>query len=266
MSFIIIIRATVSTFFLSLLLKHCLFALVFLDMLSLRLRGAFWWALERSLNLSSGCDIRGIIGVVGCDLAVPTEVPVPKLAILKKEKSLVQSWTQTQANLYFIHLWILKCIKRTSKQLVAQPLLGSLVKQEPTLSSVVGMNEGTKNTSYDHLFAATVPYVLADKTKSVSERLETILTQPTTRKQASSIARQVKEDETSRTIKLEDLAKLVSSVQPSFKDLDSPEDDPIIVVDGSDEYEEAYEVRATTNVETEDTLVLKSSSPRSSQI
>nr|GFA38033.1 hypothetical protein [Tanacetum cinerariifolium] len=111
------------------------------------LREAFWWALERSLNLSSGCDIREIISVVGCD--------------------------------------------------------------------------------------------------------------------ASSIARQVKEDETSRTIKLEDLAKSVSSVQPSFKDLDSPEDDHIIVVDGSDEYEEAYEVRATTNVETKDTLVLKSSSPSS---
>ncbi|GKA86818.1 hypothetical protein Tco_0808529 [Tanacetum coccineum] len=59
---------------------------------------------------------------------------------------------------------------------------------------------------------------------------------------------------------------MVSSVQPSFKDLDSPEDDPIIVVDDSGEDEEADEVHATTNVETKDTLVLKSSSPRSSQI
>nr|GEX13557.1 hypothetical protein [Tanacetum cinerariifolium] len=83
-----------------------------------------------------------------------------------------------------------------------------------------GMNEGTKNTSYDHLFAGTDPHV--------------------------------EEDEASRTIKLEDLAKLVSSVQPSFKDPDSPEDNPIIVVDDSDE-DEANEVHATTNVETEDT-------------
>ncbi|GJT54246.1 hypothetical protein Tco_0989300, partial [Tanacetum coccineum] len=81
-----------------------------------------------------------------------------------------------------------------------------------------GMNEGTKNTSYDHLFA-----------------------------------------ETSSTIKLEDLAKLVSHVQPSFKDLDSPEDDPVIVVDDSDE-DEDDEVHATENVETEDTSVPKSSS------
>ncbi|GKA13643.1 hypothetical protein Tco_0693289 [Tanacetum coccineum] len=41
------------------------------------------------------------------------------------------------------------------------------------------------------------------------------------------------------------------SVQPSFKDLDSPEDDPIIVVDDSDEDEEADEVHATTNVKLE---------------
>ncbi|GJZ28520.1 hypothetical protein Tco_0573167 [Tanacetum coccineum] len=127
-----------------------------------------------------------------------------------------------------------------------------------------GMNEGTKNTSYDHLFAGTDPHVLADQTKSVSEGLETVLTQPITGKGASSVARQIKE-ETSSTIKLEDLAKLVSHVQPSFKDLDSPEDDPVIVVDDSDE-DEDDEVHATENVETEDTSVPKSSSPRSSQI
>ncbi|GJU04179.1 hypothetical protein Tco_1114517 [Tanacetum coccineum] len=82
-----------------------------------------------------------------------------------------------------------------------------------------GMNEGTKNTSYDQLFASTDPHVLADKTQSVSEGLETVLTQPTIGKGASSIAR-----------------------QPSFEDLDSPEDDHIIVVDDNDEDEEADKV------------------------
>ncbi|GJX84903.1 hypothetical protein Tco_0335677 [Tanacetum coccineum] len=66
-----------------------------------------------------------------------------------------------------------------------------------------GMNEGTKNTSYDHLFTDTDPHVLADQTKYVSEGLETVLTQPTTRKRARSISRQVKEEESSITIKLE---------------------------------------------------------------
>ncbi|GKD28904.1 hypothetical protein Tco_1239682 [Tanacetum coccineum] len=82
------------------------------------------------------------------------------------------------------------------------------------------------------------------------------------RKGVSFIARQVEENEASRTIKLEDLAKLVSSVQLSSKDLDSTEDDPIILVDDSDEDEEVDEVHATTNAETKDTLVPKSSSPR----
>ncbi|GJZ64633.1 hypothetical protein Tco_0621054 [Tanacetum coccineum] len=127
-----------------------------------------------------------------------------------------------------------------------------------------GMNEGTKNTSYDHLFAGTNPHVLADQTKSISEGLETVLTQPITGKGASLIARQIKE-ETSSIIKLENLTKLVSHVQPSFKDLDSPEDDLVIVVDDSDE-DEDDEVHTTENVETKDTSVPKSSSPRSSQI
>nr|GEV58022.1 hypothetical protein [Tanacetum cinerariifolium] len=94
-----------------------------------------------------------------------------------------------------------------------------------------GMNKGTKNTSYDHLFAGADPYVLADKTQSVSERLETILTQPTTGKRASSIARHVEEDEASRTI--------------------------------NDKDKEADKVHATINIETEDTSVPKSLSPSS---
>ncbi|GJV84147.1 hypothetical protein Tco_1524045 [Tanacetum coccineum] len=107
-------------------------------------------------------------------------------------------------------------------------------------------------------------HVLAYKTKSVSKGLETILTQPITGKGANFITRQVEEDEVSRTIKLKDLAKLVSSVQPSFKDLDSPEDDPVIVVDTYEDKED--EVHATTNAETKDTSVPKSSFPKSSQI
>nr|GEX56958.1 hypothetical protein [Tanacetum cinerariifolium] len=128
-----------------------------------------------------------------------------------------------------------------------------------------GINEGTKNTSYDHLFAGTDPHVLADLTQSVSEGLHTILTQPLTRKGASSIARQDEEEEASSTIKLEDLAKLVSNVQPSFKELDSPEDDHVIIIEKSDE-KENDEIHTTKNVETEDTSVPKSSSLKSSLI
>ncbi|GKC93290.1 hypothetical protein Tco_1158732, partial [Tanacetum coccineum] len=109
----------------------------------------------------------------------------------------------------------------------------SEARANPHLSSVVSTTKADPGKSAP----STDPHVLADKTQY--------------------------EDEASRTIKLEDLAKQVSSVQPSFKDLDSPEDDPIIVVDDSDKDEEADEVHATTNVETKDTLVPKSSSPSS---
>ncbi|GKB48856.1 hypothetical protein Tco_0899609 [Tanacetum coccineum] len=128
-----------------------------------------------------------------------------------------------------------------------------------------GMNERTKNTLFDHISAGIGPHVLADQTQSVSEGLKTVFTQPITGKRASSIARQVEEEESSRTIKLEDLVKMVLNVQTSFKDLDSPEDDPIIIVDDSDEDEEAEkdEAHTTINVETEDALVPKSSSPSS---
>ncbi|GJV36777.1 hypothetical protein Tco_1409254 [Tanacetum coccineum] len=124
------------------------------------------------------------------------------------------------------------------------------------LYSQQGINEGTKNTSFDHLFAGTGPHVLAKQTKSI--------TQPLTGKGASSIARQVEEEEASRIIKLEDLAKLVSNVQLSFKDLDSPEDDHVIIVESDAEEEDG--IHATEYVETEDTSVPKSSSPKSSLI
>nr|GEV76665.1 hypothetical protein [Tanacetum cinerariifolium] len=52
--------------------------------------------------------------------------------------------------------------------------------------------------------------------------------------------------------KLKDLAKMVSHVQASFKDLDSHKDDAVIVVNDSDE-DKDDEVHATENVETEDT-------------
>nr|GEW92704.1 hypothetical protein [Tanacetum cinerariifolium] len=58
------------------------------------------------------------------------------------------------------------------------------------------------------------------------------------RKEASSFARQVEEEEASSTIKLEDLAKLVSNVQPSFKYLDLPKDDHVNIVDDSDKDKE----------------------------
>ncbi|GJU02726.1 hypothetical protein Tco_1113064 [Tanacetum coccineum] len=125
----------------------------------------------------------------------------------------------------------------------------------PTEEVPQGKKPGAR---YDHIFAGTDPHVLADQTKSVSEGLETVITQPTTEKGASSTAIHGDKEEASSTIKLEDLTKLVSQIPPSFKDLDLPKDDPVIIVDESDKDE--------PNVGIEDTLVPRFSSPMSSKI
>ncbi|GKF08997.1 hypothetical protein Tco_0043221, partial [Tanacetum coccineum] len=75
-----------------------------------------------------------------------------------------------------------------------------------------------------------------DQTKSVSEGLETVLTQPTTKKGASLTAIHGDKEEASTSIN----------------------DDLVIIIDESDEDE--------PNAKTEDTSVPNSSSPRSSQI
>ncbi|GKE28115.1 hypothetical protein Tco_1443499, partial [Tanacetum coccineum] len=94
--------------------------------------------------------------------------------------------------------------------------------------------------------------VLADKTKPVSDGLETVLTTPET---GTSNAAKPSEEIKFGEIKLGDLVKLVPNVKADFKDLDSLEDDPIIVVDDSEEDEKEdknEEIHSTTNDETED--------------
>nr|GEV04071.1 retrovirus-related Pol polyprotein from transposon TNT 1-94 [Tanacetum cinerariifolium] len=116
----------------------------------------------------------------------------------------------------------------------------------------VSSKEATKGTG---------PHILTDQTKSVSKGMETVLTQ--IEKGASSTAIHDDKEEASTAIhgdkdyassiiKLEDLSKLGSQIQPSFKDLNLPKDDRVIIVDESDDDE--------PNAKTEDTLVLRSSS------
>nr|GEW52737.1 uncharacterized mitochondrial protein AtMg00810-like [Tanacetum cinerariifolium] len=121
-----------------------------------------------------------------------------------------------------------------------------------------GRDEGTKNYTLDYIFACTDLNVLADKTKSISEGLETIPTTPKTGKEVMTIAKQFNE------IKLEYLSKLVQNVPTDFIDLESPEDDPIVVLDNSKEEEDKDEgIHVDSNVETKETLVPKPPSPSS---
>ncbi|GKG18010.1 hypothetical protein Tco_0372308, partial [Tanacetum coccineum] len=142
------------------------------------------------------------------------------------------------------------------------------------------MDKGTKNYSIDHIFASTNPHVLVEQTKSASEGLETVLTKPTTWKGVSHIEQHIKEEfntypdlsnsaDAMKDIKLEELSKLVQNMEADFMDLNSPEDEPIIVVDESEEEEEVYkteDVHATSQIEIKDTPVLTPPSPRSIQL
>nr|GFC97996.1 hypothetical protein [Tanacetum cinerariifolium] len=107
-----------------------------------------------------------------------------------------------------------------------------------------------KNHLFDHSFAGADPSVLAEKSKSVNEGLEIVLNKPTTGKGASHTEQQIEEDfntppdlssldDGKQEIKLKDQSKLVQNMEADFMNLDSLEDDPIIIVDESEEGEEA---------------------------
>nr|GEV31486.1 hypothetical protein [Tanacetum cinerariifolium] len=104
---------------------------------------------------------------------------------------------------------------------------------------------------------------VTNKIKCVSDGLETVLTTPETR---TRIAAKTSEKIKFGAIKLEDLAKLVPNVKDDFKELDSLEDDPIIMVNDSeedDEEEKNEEIHSTTNDETKDILASTPPSPSS---
>nr|GEY00157.1 hypothetical protein [Tanacetum cinerariifolium] len=155
-------------------------------------------------------------------------------------------------------------IQEIDKQLKTRRIMRSLERGPASSMWPTSLGVTSKARANPQLSSgndASVAFIAKADPGNFTPRLETVLTQPITGKGASLVASQIKE-ETSNTIQLEDLAKLVSHVQPRFNDMDSPEDDTVIVVNDSDE-DKDDEVYATKNVETKDTLIPKSSSPSS---
>ncbi|GJS29043.1 hypothetical protein Tco_0489663, partial [Tanacetum coccineum] len=103
-----------------------------------------------------------------------------------------------------------------------------------SVSKQQGIVKGNEIFSFYHIIAGTTLHVLVDKTKFASEMLETILTEPTTEKDASNAERE-----------LEDLSKLILNVEVDFLDLDLPEDDEPIIVQDEDK-EELTELLVTS--------------------
>ncbi|GKC92144.1 retrovirus-related pol polyprotein from transposon TNT 1-94 [Tanacetum coccineum] len=107
------------------------------------------------------------------------------------------------------------------------------------------MDEGTKNYSFAHIPAVSNPSVLVDKTKSGGNRLKTTHT-------TSGANEESRTDDISQKVKLEDLLDILRDTRSAFFTPDPLTDKPIIVLDESEEEEDAKK-----DNDTEDTLSQK---------
>ncbi|GJT12795.1 hypothetical protein Tco_0859837 [Tanacetum coccineum] len=110
-----------------------------------------------------------------------------------------------------------------------------------SISSQQDMVEGTKNYSFDHIFARSNISVLVDKTKSNGDGLQTAHTD-------SGAIEESRADDILLKVKLEDLSDILKDTRSAFFTLDSLPDEPIIISDESEEEEEVAKDK-----ETEDT-------------
>nr|GEY42851.1 retrovirus-related Pol polyprotein from transposon TNT 1-94 [Tanacetum cinerariifolium] len=133
---------------------------------------------------------------------------------------------------------------------------------KPSLKTEEGMDEGTKNDSFDHTFAWSNPSVLVDKTKSAGDRLKTAQTD-------SGANEESKADDISLKVKLEDLSNILKDTISAFFTSDSPPYEPIIVSYESEEEEEVpqgNDTEATSHDVPKDTSVLVPPSLKSAQL
>ncbi|GJY79276.1 hypothetical protein Tco_0485077 [Tanacetum coccineum] len=130
-----------------------------------------------------------------------------------------------------------------------------------SIPSQQGMDEGTKNYLIDHIFTGTNPSVLVDKNKSAGDGLKTIDTNLGTNEESRS-------DEISKKIKIEDLSDLMQDTRSAFLTPDSPQDEPTIFSDESEEEEtKKYEdTHTSSHYGPEDTLIPHPPSAKSIQI
>ncbi|GJV46201.1 hypothetical protein Tco_1430737 [Tanacetum coccineum] len=133
---------------------------------------------------------------------------------------------------------------------------------KPSSQTKEDMDEGTKNYSFDHIFAGSNPSVLVDKTKYAGDGLKTAHTDSGANKESRA-------DDISLKVKLKDLSDILKDTRSAFFTLDSPPHEPIIISDESEEEKEVVkdkDTEATSHDVPKDTLVLPPPSPKSAQI
>nr|GEZ04928.1 hypothetical protein [Tanacetum cinerariifolium] len=100
------------------------------------------------------------------------------------------------------------------------------------------MDEGTKNYSFVHILAGSNLSLLVDKTKSARDGLKTNHT-------TLGASEKSRANDISRKVKLEDLFDILKDTTSAFFTLDSPTDEPIIILDKSEEEENAKKDKDT---------------------
>ncbi|GJR80706.1 hypothetical protein Tco_0151491 [Tanacetum coccineum] len=98
----------------------------------------------------------------------------------------------------------------------------------PQLSSSMIWMKEPKRIQFDHIFVGSNPSVLVDKTKSAGDGLKTAHTESGSNEESRAA-------DLSKKIKLEDLLEFCKDTRSAFFTSDSPQDEPIIVTNESEE-------------------------------
>nr|GEW16157.1 hypothetical protein [Tanacetum cinerariifolium] len=105
------------------------------------------------------------------------------------------------------------------------PMVGKMHKEtQQAAGGLTSLGDTNKDGVYSQLSSGSNPSVLVDKTKSAGNGLKITHT-------TSSANEESKADDSSRNVKLEDLADILKDTRSAFFTPDSPTDEPIIVSD-----------------------------------
>ncbi|GKA10846.1 retrovirus-related pol polyprotein from transposon TNT 1-94 [Tanacetum coccineum] len=142
------------------------------------------------------------------------------------------------------------------------PMVVEMYKEaQQAASGLISLGATSEEGAHPQLSSGTNLSVIVDKTKSVVDGLKTTHTDLGTNEESRS-------DEISKKIKLEDPSNLMQDTRSAFFTHNSPQDEPIIVSNESEEentkrYEDTH---ATSHDEPEDTSIPHPPSPKSVQI
>ncbi|GJW51769.1 hypothetical protein Tco_0093120 [Tanacetum coccineum] len=151
--------------------------------------------------------------------------------------------------------------KSTSHPSPPTPVVGEMHKEaQQAAGGLTSLGDTSEEGAHPQLSSGTNLSVLVYQTKYVGDGLKTANTDSCTNEESRA-------DEILKKIKLEDLSYLLKDTRYAFFTPDSPQDEPIIVLDESEEEVDEYkDTHATSHDVPEDTLIPHPPSLKSAQI